>query len=59
MLRKDFNAFMKDIKAHVKDIEGTFVPRFDYDEDSFMVAYIEELECLAATLREKLLNSNL
>lgn len=54
MLRKDFVLRMKDIKEHVRLIDRSFVPRFEFGEGSYIVDLVNELECLAAQLREDL-----
>lgn len=54
MLRKDFVLRMKDIKEHVRLIDRSFDPRFEYGERSHIVDLVNELECLAAELREDL-----
>lgn len=54
MLRKDFVLRMKDIKKHVRFIDSSFAPRKNYDDNSYMISLVYELECLAAELRENL-----
>lgn len=54
MLRKDFILRMKDIKKHVRLIDASFVSHYNYSEDSRMIDLVNELECLAAELREDL-----
>lgn len=58
MKRKDFVLRMKDIKKHVRLIDASFVSNFIYGEDSRMVDLVNELECLAAELRNDLTNLN-
>lgn len=57
MLRKDFVLRMKDIKEHVRLIDRFFVPRFVYGE-GHVLDLVNELECLAAQLREDLTNTD-
>ena len=54
MLRKDFVLRMKDIKKHVRLIDSSFAPRIGYADNSYMIDLVNELECLAAELREDL-----
>lgn len=54
MLRKDFVLLMKDIKKHVRLIDSSFAPRINYADNSYMIDLVNELECLAAELRENL-----
>ena len=54
MLRKDFVARMKDIKEHVRLVDRSFVPRIGYADNSHLIDLVNELECLAAELREDL-----
>lgn len=54
MLLKDFVLRMNDIKEHVRLIDCSFVPRFEYVYGSRIVDLVNELECLAAELREDL-----
>lgn len=54
MLNKDFKLRMQDIKEHFRLINDSFVPLTSYDEDSYMIALVQELECLAADLRFEL-----
>lgn len=58
MLRKDFVLRMKDIKEHVRLIDRSFVPLFEFGEGSRIVDLVNELECLAAELREDLTNTD-
>lgn len=55
MLRKDFVARMKDIKEHVRLVDRSFVPRTGYADNSHLIDLVNELECLAAELREDLI----
>lgn len=59
MLRKDFVLRMKDIKEHVRLIDRSFVPRTNYVDNSHMIDLVNELECLAAELRDDLTNLGL
>lgn len=59
MLRKDFVLRMKDIKEHVRLIDRSFVPRTNYAVNSHMIDLVNELECLAAELRDDLTNLGL
>lgn len=59
MLRKDFVLRMKDIKEHVRLIDRSFVPRTNYDDNSHMIDLVNELECLAAELRDDLISLGL
>lgn len=56
MLLKDFVLRMKDIKEHVRLIDRSFVPRFEFGEGSRFVDLVNELECLAAELRVDLIS---
>lgn len=57
MLRKDFNLRIKDIKEHVRQIDNSFVPRFEFDYGSHIVDLVSELECLVAELLNDLTGS--
>lgn len=59
MLRKDFVLRMKDIKEHVRLIDRSFVPRTNYADNSYMIDLVNELECLAAELRDDLVSLGL
>lgn len=59
MLRKDFVLRMKDIKEHVRLVDRSFVPRTNYADNSHMIDFVIELECLAAGLRDDLTNLGL
>lgn len=54
MLRKDFALRMNDIKEHVRLIDASFVPSYNYPEDSRMIDLVNELECLTVNLRDDL-----
>ena len=54
MLRKDFVLRMKDIKEHVRLIDRSFVPCTNYEDNSSMIDLVNELEYLAAELRDDL-----
>lgn len=58
MLRKDFVLRMKDIKKHVRLIDSSFAPRINYADSSYMIDLVNELECLAAELRNDLINTD-
>lgn len=59
MLRKDFVLRMKDIKEHVRLIDASFVSGYSYPDDSRMIDLVNELECLAAELRDDLTSIDL
>lgn len=59
MLRKDFVLRMKDIKEHVSLIDMSFVPRTNYADNSHIIDLVNELECLAAELRDDLVSLGL
>ena len=54
MKRKDFVQRMKDIKKHVRLIDASFVSGYNYPDESRMIDLVNELECLAADLRDDL-----
>lgn len=58
MLRKDFVLRMKDIKKYVRLIDSSFAPRINYADGSYMIDLFNELECLAAELRNDLINTD-
>ena len=45
---------MKDIKMHVRLIDASFVSGYNYPDESRMIDLVNELECLAADLRDDL-----